>query len=91
MSDVHETKFLVQHKSCQCNCRLNERICKSKQRFNHNECQSECKVLDDRDSCKNDYTWNPSTCDCEWNKEYLDIINYFCKKYQISKLVLEEY
>ena len=37
--------------------------------------------------------WNPSTCDCEYNKackiyEYLDIKNCSCKKRLISKLVL---
>ena len=31
--------------------------------------------LDDTGSSKNDYMWNPSTCNCEYNKA-LDIKNF---------------
>ena len=42
------------------------------------------KELDDLGFCKNDYVWNPSTCDCECNKackidKYLDFENCLCK------------
>ena len=52
-----------------------------------------CKELDDCSFCKDDYMWNPSTCDCECNKankidEYLDIKNCSCEKRLIGKLVL---
>ena len=55
---------------------------------------SECKRLYDLGSCKNDYIWNPNTCDCECNKEcktdeYLDIKKCSCEKRLIVKLVLE--
>ena len=48
------------------------------------KCRCECKELDDWGSCKNDYMWNPTTCDCEFNKaykidEYLDIKSAFVK------------
>ena len=38
--------------------------------------------------------WNPSTCDCECNREckiyeYLDIKNYSCEKGFLNKLVAE--
>ena len=46
MSSVNETRFLVQHESCEWKCRLNESLCKSKQKWNHDECQCECKELD---------------------------------------------
>ena len=44
--------------------------------------------------CEKGYKWNPSTCDCEWNKackidEYLDIKNCSCKTCLIAKLVLK--
>ena len=65
MSVVNETKFFVQHESCECICRLNESVCNSKQKWSHNKCQCECKELDYWGSCKNDYMWNLSTCDCE--------------------------
>ena len=46
MSGVNETRFLVQHESCNCKCRLNESVCNSKQRWNHDECWCEYKELD---------------------------------------------
>ena len=55
MSGVNETKFLVWHESCECKCRLNESLCNSKQKWNHDECWCECKELDDWSSCKDDY------------------------------------
>ena len=72
---------------------MNENVCNSKQKWNHNEVRCECKELDDWGSCKNDYLWNPSTCDCECNKaskiyEYLDIKTCSCKNRLIGKLVL---
>ena len=61
MSVVNETRFLVQHESCECKCRLNESVCNSGQKCDQDECWCECKVLHDWSSCKNGYTWNPST------------------------------
>ena len=51
----------------------------------HDECWCEFKELDDRGSCKDDYMWNPSACDCVSNKackidNYLDVRNCLCKK-----------
>ena len=43
ISEVNETRFLVQHKSCECKCRLNERVYNSKQKWNHDECWCACK------------------------------------------------
>ena len=47
MSGVNKTRFSVQHESCECRCRLNEVVCNSKQKLNHNEYRCECKELDD--------------------------------------------
>ena len=90
---VNEARFLVQHESCKCKCGFNESLCNSNQKQNHDECRCECKKLDDWRFYKDDYTWNPSTCDCKGNKacktgEYLDIKNCSCKKRLIGKLVL---
>ena len=51
------------------------------------------KKLGDWGSCKNDYTWNPSTCDYECNKaikidKYLDTKNCLCERRLVRKLVL---
>ena len=93
MSEVNETRFLVQHESCECKCGSNENVCNSKQKWNHDECCCECKELDYCSFCKNDYMWNPSTGDCEYNKafkieEYLDIKNCSCKKRLFVQLLL---
>ena len=49
---------------------MNETLCNSNQKRNHDECQCECKELDDWSDCKIDYLWNFSTCSCEGNKAY---------------------
>ena len=53
-----ETRFLVQHESCECKHELNESLCNSMQKWNHDQCRSGCKELDNWSSCKNDYMWN---------------------------------
>ena len=80
MSQVNEARFLVQHKSCECKCGLNESVSNSKQKWSHNKCRCDCKKLDDQKFCKSHYIQNPSTCNCDYNKackidEYLDIKN----------------
>ena len=77
----------------ECKWRLNESVCNSKKKWNHNKCRCECKELDDSGSCKNDYMSNPSTCDCECKKackidEYVNTKNFSCKKRLFGKLVL---
>ena len=59
MLGVHKTRFLIQHKSCQCKCGLNENARDLKKKWNRDECQCECKELDDQGSSKHDYVWNP--------------------------------
>ena len=67
MLGVNETKFLIQHESFECKCRLNESACNSKQKWNHDKCWCDCKELDDWSYCKKTvYIWNSSTCDCEY-------------------------
>ena len=38
MSGVSETRFLVQHESRENKCVLNEVVCNSKKKLNHDEC-----------------------------------------------------
>ena len=80
MSDVNDTRCLVQHELWECKCRLKESVCNLKHKRNYDGCRCECKELDDWVSRKNDFMWNLSKCDCECNKawkidEYLDIKN----------------
>ena len=74
ISEVNQTKFLVQHELCECKCGLNESVCNTKQNGNCDECRSECKYLDDWGSCEKDYIWNPSICNCECNKD-VELLN----------------
>ena len=68
MSDVNDTRCLVQHELCECRCRLKESVCNLKHKRNYDGCRCECKELDDWVSRKNDFMWNLSKCDCECNK-----------------------
>ena len=52
MSRVNETRFLVQHESCECKCGLNESVCNSVQKWNYEECRCVCKESDKLGSCK---------------------------------------
>ena len=71
MLEVNEKRLSVQHKLCECKCRLNENTCSSKQKWSHDKYLCESKELDDWRSGKNNYMWNPSTYDCECNKAKL--------------------
>ena len=44
--------------------------------------------------CNKGFIWNPSNCECEWNKswdvgEYLDYENFRCRKKLVDKSVEE--
>ena len=63
------------------------------QKGNHDEFCGECKELNDWSSCIDDYIWNLSTWDCEYNKtckidEYLFFKNCSCEKGLLNKLLL---
>ena len=70
MSEVNETRFLIQHELCECKCGLNDGVYNSTQKYNHDGCWCECKELVVLSSCKDDYMWNPRTCDWECNKAF---------------------
>ena len=47
--------FIVLHELCECKCVLNESVCNSKQKRNHEEYWCGCKELNDWLFRKNDY------------------------------------
>ena len=54
---------------------LDANIRNDKQRWNDDKCRRECNKLIDKDVCDRGYGWNPSNCECEFDKscgEYLD-------------------
>ena len=53
MSGAKETRFLLQHKSCECKCGWMT-VYVIQQKWILDKCRSECKKLDDWSSCKDD-------------------------------------
>ena len=45
MSGANETRFLFQQESFDCKCGLNESVCNSKQKWNHDEYRCECHKI----------------------------------------------
>ena len=48
MSRTNETRFIEQHETCKCKCRLDAIVCNNKQRWNKDKCRCECKELIDK-------------------------------------------
>ena len=94
MSGTNKTRHIKWHETCKCQCRLDEIVCNSKQRWNKDKCRCECKELIDKGVCDKGFIWNPSNCECECDKacdvgEYLDYENCKCRKKLVDKLVDE--
>ena len=84
ISVLNETRYLVQHESCECKCGLSKSACNSKQKWNHDERRYERKELDDCVSCERGDMRNHSKSDCKCDKtckldEYLDIKIVYAK------------
>ena len=87
-------KNIKWHATCICECRLDAIVCNGKQRQNDDKCRCGCKELIDKGVCDKGYAWNPSNCECEYDKscdigEYLDYKNCTCKKRLADILVKE--
>ena len=85
MSRTNETRHIEWCEACECKCRLNVSVCDNKQRWTKDKRRDEWKELIDKGTCDKGLIWNPSKCDCEFDKscdvgEYLDNENYKCKK-----------
>ena len=60
IANEDEAKAMTEHISCDCKCKFNSTTCNSNQEGNKT-CRHECKNYH---KCKEDYSWNPSTCIC---------------------------
>ena len=94
MSRTTKTKNIKWHETYKCKCRLDAIVYNDKQRWNKNKCRCECKELIDKGVCDKDFIWNPSNCECKYNKacdfnEYLDYKNCKYEKRFVNKLVEE--
>ena len=94
MSITNETRHIKWHETCKCKCRLIASLCNNKQCSKNDKCRRECQELIDKGMCDKGFIWNPSNCECEYDKlcdagEYLDYENCKCRKILIDELVEE--
>ena len=90
MSRINKTR----HISCNETCTLDVIICNNKQLWKSDKYRCESKELIDKGRCDDGVIWNPSICECEYDKsydigEYLDYKNCKCRKKLIDKLAEE--
>ena len=52
-----------------CGCKSNGEESNSKQKQNKDECQRERWKPIEYHACKENYSWNPSVCTCEYNEK----------------------
>ena len=94
MSRSNETRHMERHETCECTCKLDASVSNNKQRCNDDKCRCECKELIDKSVCDEGFIWNPSNCECKYDKtcnvgEYLDYENCKCRKKLVDKLTEE--
>ena len=95
MSRINETRQIIWHETCKCECRLTSAVCNSRQIWNENKCRCEYKEdLINKMVCDKGYIWNPSNWACECDKlcdigQYLDYKNCVRRKSLVDKLVEE--
>ena len=66
----NESKILTKDISCE--CKFDERKCKSNQNWNNDKCWCGCKK---HHFCEQNYIWNLATCSCEIGKYLATIID----------------
>ena len=92
ISRTNETRYIKQHETCKCKCRLDASVRNNKQRWNEDKCRCECKELIDDGICDKVFNWDPSKCECDKScdvGECLDYKNCKCRKRLVDKLVEE--
>ena len=85
MTRTSETRHVEWHETCKCECKCGTNCCNNKQRWNKDKSRCECKELIDKEVCDKGFIWNPSNCECEFDKacdvrKYLDYESCKCRK-----------
>ena len=65
ISQQNEFREISFHKSCRCDCLLNETVYNDKQRWNKDERRCECLKIKE---CNDNSFWNVVNCKCEHKK-----------------------
>ena len=68
MSRTNETRHVSLHETCACKCRLYASFRNNKQRWSNNKCTCARKELIDKDKRDDEFIWNPSVCECKYDK-----------------------
>ena len=63
------------HKSCKCECLLDEKVYNNKQKWNKNKCRCECLKIN---KCNDGSSWNVVNCRCEFKKVAVFIVEEEC-------------
>ena len=71
ISQQNEMKEISFHKSCKCDCLLNETVCNNKQKWNSEECKCECLKIE---RFEEGFVWNVSSSEYEQGKKALKLI-----------------
>ena len=92
---LNETRNVLWHESCKCVCKLNSSVCNNKQIWNDDTCRCDCNedfagII----NCAKGYMWNPSNCECQYDKwckqgQNLDHKNCICKNKLIGRVIEE--
>ena len=92
---LNETRNILWHESCRCECKLNSAVCNNKQIWNSDTCRCDCNEdFASIINCTKGYMWNPSTCECQcdmWCKpgQYSGHKNCICKNKLIVGIIEE--
>ena len=94
MSRTNETRHIKWHETFKCRYRLNASVYNNKQRCNDGKRWCEWEELTVNGVCDKKFIWNPSNCECKYDKscnvwEYLDYKNCKDRKKLVDKLVSE--
>ena len=94
MSRINETRHMIWHETCKCVCRLTSSVCNIRQIWSEDKCRCERKELVDKGICDKGFIWNPSNCECKYDKscgvgEYLNYKNCVCRNSIVDRLVEE--
>ena len=91
MSRTDEIRHIEWHEKSKCKSRLHASLYNNKQRWNKDKFRCECKELIDKGVCDKRFIWNPTNCQCEYDKscdigEYLNYENCKRRKKLVDKL-----
>ena len=77
---------MTEHISCNCECKFNSTTCHPKQKWSNKTCQCECKNYC---KCKENFSWNVSTCISENSKYLKNVSNTSVTKCNEIRIVMD--